>query len=454
MKCHPAQHVLSELSAPFSSIAWVSGQGQILLARSPEGLDAGLLPMGIGAVTQYFPLKEGDVALLKDPAVGGPGRDRLALVQCVSAESDSRPSVWAATSLRLPGSAEFRLPPVPLRQKGDTNQMLLQALGDSRHLLETQLNLLDGAAARFRHEAFRDLWSRRGLQDIEQRAKERIRRRLEELPEGEVSFDLATGGEQIRLRLQNDGRALRFDFTGTSPGRRLFLPLAATSGLVRTTVREWLQWEMELDSACDHLIPLTVPNGCFLNAQTRDACSGCLVEAAAWLKTAVEGALHRWDRRQPRALTNYFDLWSELKFEGHPPEAVHLPSGSPAREGAEGTSFWQQRPDHGDCSVEDLERRLPVRVLRAVERPPSGHKARLNGGRGLLLQLEILAPGQIIHAASPSRWPAEKHQLPGDAPGVSLQRAGQDSRPAANEWIPLQAGDVLTLHSGSGGSLL
>lgn len=446
------ESVFAQISAEFDSVAWAA-DSTLLCARSLDGLESGLLPSAIAIAAQYFPLRLGDSILVKEVSGGGPGRGRLALISGVQEKSESRPGIWLATAFAAPEARGLRLPPVPIHVNGEWNKPLVDALGPTQSLVEREWESHQRAAARLLASGA-DL-GKKALAEFASESRDRLKQRLAELPEGEVSWELRTGAEIIRVTLQADGRQLRFDFTGTSAGKQFFLPLAATSGLVRATVREWLRWSPFLDTACTELMPISVPNGCFLNAQGKDVGDNRLEEAAAWLKSAVEGALHKWDRRQPRGLTNYFDLCASFRFDGAPAWDLRLPSGSPALDAAEGISFWSQRPHTPAFSVEGLEAKWPVRVLRLSERPaPAGPKPKAAGGRGLLLQLEVQNSGSLFwEGVNTATVRTDRTQTPFEAASVTLARAGSETMLAPGSATTLARGDVLTLASGSGGGL-
>lgn len=447
--------ILSALSENFESVAWVTSDGNVLYARSIDGLEAGLLPLGVTTCSQYFPLKPGESLLLKDPGIGGPGRGRLAIIRCLTSPTETKVGLWMASAFSAPAVRGFQLPPVPLQQKKEWNQGLLEALGPSRAAVEEEVRKQEIAAKAVLHSDFATVWNRRSLADSNDQTYELIKKRLAELPEGEVTYDLSTGAEIIRVKLISDGKEIRFDFTGTSPGKKLFLPFAATSGLVRATLREWLHWDPSLDSSCTTLLPITVPNGCFLNAGIRDPIETNLEEAAAWLKSAVEGVLHRWDRRQLRGITNYFDLCTTLKFDSTPPLEWRLPSGAPAAGTQEGVSFWRQRPGTANFSIEELEKNWPVKALKICERNSAGGKGKTEGGRGLNLELQIKEAGSLLwEGGHPERLKTDKHQTPFDPPAIRVNRAGQEINLTCGQSFPLLKDDVISFLSGSGGGLV
>jgi hypothetical protein len=449
-------HALNLCSEQFSSMAWIAGEGDVLFARGLDGIEAGLLPLAAQTVAQYFPLGPNDAVLVKDPAAGGPGQDRLALITCVRPASTTTPHLWLATGFAAPSTRGMKCPPVPIMMNGELNAAFVAALGPAKEQLTKEIEKHRAVRLRWASPPLTQLWDRKHLAELQARTRENLKAKVAEWPEGESHFELSTGQEQIRLHLHSDGHSLRFDFSGTSAGRRLFLPLAATSGVVRTTVREWLELPLALDWACEAFFTLSTPNGCFLNARSQDSCDACLPEAAAWLRTAVEGALHRWDRRQNRGVGNYFDLNARIEFANQTSLELRLPSGSPARESTEGASFLRARTDGCEISLEAIEKSFPVHVQRVSERNAPSGKGRVSGGRGLSFQLQVKEPATLAWHANGSvvRTKTEKHQTAFDSCEVRLKRSEVDESLNPSEPIQLEAGDVLTFLSGSGGGLL
>lgn len=449
----PLSLFVTRISRRFDAFALMS-DGRLLFSSSSDPADTGLLPQAILAASSYFPTIAGDVVLLKDPFAGGPGRDGLTLAMRWRDGSDAQPALWAATRLSTPALRALRLPPAPLKLGGEINPGVMDALGANRDDVLALEAELSRAREMLKLNAVSTLFGKKALLESFAREKERMRLVLSELPEGDSAADITLpGGETLKARLHCDGHHLEFDFSGTSPGKNMFLPLAATSGIVWSAAREHLGLPAAIDDSCMETMPLTVPNGCFLNARAGADCDRGLEEGRAWLQLLIEQLLLKWDRRKPRGLMNPFDLRLQLRFGDGRELQLRLPAGSPAQEEVEGSTFWQQRPGSCGLNVERLEREWPLKVLRLDERVSVAGKGKVSGGRGLHLQLELLEDAEMVWASPgpANRVKTEKNQSAFE--GADLRTGdGEDLPPF--EKRAMKKGQSLVLLSGSGGGLI
>lgn len=455
MNRHPLNLFLNRLRRRFPSFA-LADDGHLLMSAASDPADAGLLPLAMENAARYFPLSVGDLVLLKDPFAGGPGRDGIAIVTCWRKGNDANAGLLAATTVHLPSLRGLRLPPAPLRLGGEINAGVVDALGPAGNEILRAAKELDDARTHLQRPALADLFSRKSLQEAQSRKQDHLAALFADLPESEVETDLKLPtGETLRVKLHSDGKHLEFDFSGTSPGRALQIPLAAATGILYTAVRERLGLEPVVDALSAALMPLSVPNGCFLNAKSGD-CERGLDEATAWLQWTVEMLFQKWDKRKPRGLVNPFDLRFSLDFGDQRVLSLRLPSGSAAREDNEGTTFVQQRDPRDRFSLEKLEEQWPLRLCRVDERASLHGKGKFPGGRGLHLQFEVLAPAKLRWSPTPfgGRVKTEKNQSAFDAPIVHLERAGAAVEKSPIETHDVLKGDIITLLSGSGGGLV
>lgn len=443
-----------DLSKDLHSWCWVVG-GQLLRSHCLTGLEAGLLPHGIQIATQFFPLKKGDLVLLKDPQVGGPGRDRLALVQCFREQQNGQPGVFMASGFYAPTTLGMKLPPIPLRVNGEINEAVMAALGPCEPRLRKEISSQDRIRDLAMKKAFQNLWTEKAVAEETSREKRDMKEKISELPEGEISAELSCGNELIRVRLEVEDAQINFNFTGTSAGNVHALPLAATSGIVRSTVREWLGWPRALSAACASQISMSTPTGCMLNAPAKNSCEDKLGTSASLLKAAVEAALHRWDRRVNRGLTNYFDAKAILQFADRAPFSISIPSGSAATEASEGLSFFDQRALGMGFSPEKLEASCPVLVEQVDERKETSTKEKSSGGPGLVLSFRVLEPGKLFWENPPVyRITGKKEQGALQTPEIEILRQGKAVTGSDDGSFALEKNDVVTMKSGSGGGLL
>ncbi len=402
-----------------------------------------------------MPLAPGDVILMKEPFSGGPGRDRLALITAFNADSDGEAKWLAATTIHHSSLAQLRLPPVPLRHGGQVNTAVLEGLAGAQKELLLADAQLQQARMLFHRKGIREHFSRAAMNETIRTEQAWMAAWIAELPEGEAAVELnLPTGETLRMRWHCDGHRLAIDLSGTSNAFQLRVPFAATCGLLWTSLRERLGLPQGVDSFSSDVLPLTIPNGCFLNATSGD-CDRGLNEITPWIQWAVELLIHRWDRRKSRGLVNPFDLGLRLEFANHEILELSIPTGGPAFAELEGNCFWQQRRGQAPLSLENLEKSWPIQFIRVDEKAPTGSSAKTAGGRGLLLEFDLKAPAKFRWSgASPTAQKIERHQSHPKFNDVSLLRHGEKIVLAAAQDFELRAGDRLTLCSGSGGDLL
>lgn len=455
MNRHPLNLFLNRLRRRFSSFA-MSEDGKLLISSASDPADAGLLPLAMENAARYFPMSVGDLILIKDPFIGGPGRDGLAIVSLWRKATESGAALVVATTVHVPALRGLKLPPAPLRLGGEMNAGVLDALGPARDEILRVCKELDEERTHLLRPAITDLLSRKSLLEAQSREQDHLKALFADLPESEVETDLKLPtGEILRAKLHSDGKHLEFDFSGTSPGRSLQIPLAAATGILYTAVRERLGLDPVVDSLSTALIPVSVPNGCFLNAKTGD-CDRGLEETTAWLQWVIEILFQKWDKRVSRGLVNPFDLRVSLDFGDHRILNLRIPSGSGAREDIEGTTFIQQRDSNARLSLEKIEAQWPVRFIRFDDRMSLHGKGKVAGGRGLHVQFELLQPAKLRWSPTPptGRLKAEKNQSSFDVPVVHVKRGDAETEKVPTEAHELVQGDILTLLSGSGGGII
>lgn len=456
MNRHPLTHFFARLSRRFPALAVATGDGRLLMSASLDPAEAGLMPTAIETAARYFPMSEGDFVLLKDPFAGGPGRDGLTIVTCWRAGEDPSTRLMAATTVHDGTLRALKLPPAPLKLMGETNAGVVEALGPVRERVTAAAAALDEARAALARPPVPELLTKKSLADAAAFEQQRLKNLCADLPEGEAEVELKLPiGETLKVRLRSEGRHLEFDFSGTSPGRALQMPLAAATGIWWSAIRERLGLDPAVDAASASFFPVAVPNGCFLNAKSGD-CDRGLDDGTPWLQWAAEQLVHKWDRRRPRGLVNPFDLEARIDFGGGRVLKLELPSGGPARDETEGATFVQQRTPRAAFSIENLEKNWPVKFHRVDERVSLHGKGKVAGGRGLHCQFEVLAPAKLTWSPTPptGRSKHEKHQSLFDNPAVHVRHADADREQPAQEPHALAAGDVVTLLSGSGGGLV
>lgn len=431
---------------------YASKQGHLLWRGTGVHPAAGLLPLAIENAFRYFPLQPGDQVLFKDLPSGGAGDEGFTLVTAV--ELGTEPA-GRALWVPLPGTEALKMPPLPIRLGGELNRQILAALPpETAEALEKVLDREFGVSTRLSTLPASIKPTAREIEALRKKSRDKAKALFTELPWGEFKAELSLrSGETLKLNLHIEEDGLHCDFSGTSISKGYALPMAVTSGLVRSALADFFGWSARSESGFDSLIEIRVPQSCCLDAGAMSVKS--LSARVGPLLTLVQAALAKLPGRGLQALGNSCDLTLSLAFDRGP---LHwsLPSGAAATENSESTpSFWCRRPGQTPFSLEQLESRWPLKVLHLQERNSSAGKGRVPGGRGLHLHLQLLEDVRLEwNDFSPEgRLKTEKHQSAFDSCEILLRRDGQEQilQPGLHE---LRAGDELVLLSGSGGGLL
>jgi N-methylhydantoinase B len=238
------------------------------------------------------------------------------------------------------------------------------------------------------------------------RAEQRMRRRIRELPRGQYAYEAYLEGgrdrlEPLRVRatVTIEDESITVDLTGTSPqtaGPTNVGPAMAPTGAF-TILKSFLDPGGEINSGAFRPLRVIAPEGTVVNARRPAPCGG-MVEVKYCVESAVMGAL-------ARAMEG--KVTGDLKGGGN-----HCYVGGPTP-GGEGTFIFYEYPaagtgafEGGDGNntvraftesdittiqpVEAIEQQYPLRVEACALRPDSGGPGRWRGGLGLVREVRVL----------------------------------------------------------------
>jgi N-methylhydantoinase B len=375
-----------------------------------------------------------------------------------------------------------RIPPIKIYERGQPNQAALALIfanmrgpeereGDFRAMLGTCRKAAE------RVEALVARYGRATLAacvgELLDRAEQRMRRRIRELPAGEYRYEayLEGGRERLEpLRVQATvriaGDEVVVDLGGTSPqtaGPTNVGPAMAPTGAF-TILKAFLDPGGDINGGAFRPLHVITPEGTLVNARRPAPCGG-MVEVKYCVESAVMGAL---------SLAIAGKVTGDIKGGGN-----HLYVGGP--DGAGGTFIFYEYPaggtgafEGGDGSnavrtftesdittiqpVEAIEQKYPLQVERCALRSNSGGDGRWRGGLGLVREVRVLAAEAQLSVL------AEKGLLRpyGVAGGLSgapnrfyVRRDGQTVEPSPLpgkvSGFPLRAGDIVVMESSGGG---
>ncbi|MBO9668563.1 MAG: hydantoinase B/oxoprolinase family protein [Bdellovibrio sp.] len=440
--------------------ALLTTEGDVLSVRGKNPVSYNTLITAANTVAKYLKLQEGDIALLNDPYSGGTTLDEITFIMAISEDLlwvTRRPmqkSLKAAKNIEEEG---LRIPPTPLRQKGQLNEMILGAMqahpacppqfvewlkvqctdmiAKAHNLIET----IESTGFNITGEL---------IEEYLELSKKMAHQKISERASGETRVDVVLdSGELLRLNLEIHEGRVSMDFGGTSAAKTLHLTESAAYGTCFYAISRFYGFDAYANTGSFSILQVTKPAGCWLMAKYPASTLKGMTCGVAALQTAIDLALSHIHNKNEKALTAHAPLAVQLSHNGH--EAyMRLHGGQGATMEHNGKSA---RIEH--LSIEQLERQLPVRVHRIDHRTSTGGKGKYTGGRGMILKVEALAD---IDAVWLTDLTLHRPRLPkncshGDPCEVSLDKGSESkSLPVLGQQKILR-GEVLTLCSGSGG---
>jgi len=443
-------------------------------------------------------INPGDIFLHNDPYTGGTHLNDVAMIYPMFAPASAGqpgelflfPVVrahWGDVGGMSPGSLSgrateiyqegVRIPPIRIVERGRPNQAALDLIfanmrgprereGDFRAMIGTcrkAAERVETLVARYSHATLQAC-----VTELLDRAEQRMRQRIRELPPGQYAYEAYLEGghdhlEPLRVRatVSVSGDGVTVDLTGTSAqtaGPTNVGPAMAPTGAF-TILKAFLDPGGEINSGAFRPLTVIAPEGTIVNALRPAPCGG-MVEVKYCVESAVMGALSQ-------AIAG--KVTGDLKGGGN-----HCYVGGPDfifyEYPAGGTGGW----DGGDGNnavrtftesdittiqpVEAVEQKYPLRVERCELRPDSGGAGTFRGGLGLVREVRVLAPSAQLSVL------AEKSLLRpygvcaghGGAPNrFYVRRDGAEVEPSPLPGkvsaFPLVRDDVVVMASSGGG---
>ncbi|WP_413575387.1 hydantoinase B/oxoprolinase family protein [Bdellovibrio sp. HCB290] len=440
--------------------ALLTTENDVLMVRGKNPVSYGTLVTAANTVSKYLKLAEGDIALLNDPYSGGTTLDEITFIMAVSEDLIWVNRLPLNKNLSFGKSIEeegLRIPPTPLRQKGQLNEMILGAMGahpacppQFMEWIKTQCASMIVSAQKLHDTIEGTGLSVTGelIEDYLQLSKKLAVQKISERASGETRVDVVLdSGELLRLNLEiQDGRVM-MDFGGTSAAKTLHLTESAAYGTCFKAISAFYGFDQYANTGSFSILQVTKPAGCWLMAKYPASTMKGMTCGVAALQTAIDLALSHIHSKNERALDSHAPLMVQMK---HDSSQIFLSLEGGA--GATGEVDGQNAHIEG-LSIETLERNFPVHVHRMDRRNSQGGKGKHNGGRGMIFKVEALDEMQLSWLTDMTlhRPRIPKNCSHGDASEVTLEQAGSTkSLPVLGQQKILK-GEILSFCSGSGG---
>lgn len=454
------EHFFKTCLSPWDSAALMSSSGELLSLRYENLSDVGTLPRAGKIVQQYLKVAPGDLVILNDPFSGGNLLSNMTLVYgmestCTGLVLIVRTGFRAKLHLGEKLDEEgLRIPPTPLAQKGQWLDPLLQALISHPQAptgLEQRLRKLFQQMQKLsQHLSPPPLtWA-----DHLRTSQKSFVQFLAEIPNGEAKAEhRLESGEIIRLRMEVQSSAVLFDFSGTSPSKKLGLSDAAVHGACLAALLAYFRQDLSINESLFSSIQVISPLGSMLNSKYPTATFRGMTEGVHRVAHTVWLALSKLASQIQMATTSPAPTWVGFEFEHGQQFFDSLPSGVGAHSKSQGSAamhLWVRSPIVN--SIEQIEARFPLRILEAGPRLGSGGAGGQKGGDGLIKTYQLLAPAKLKWTQSTSSILGERGGEPGlNSKIVITQKEKSENLLSESGEINLLTGAQIQVCTGGGG---
>ncbi len=472
----------------FSCAVFDAG-GQMVAQAAHIPVHLGAMPESVAAVAALAPWREGDVAIVNDPYLGGTHLPDVTLVAPVFGSSEligfvanrahhadiggmSAGSMPVATELYQEGVI---IPPLKLREGGATNEALLTLIlrnvrtpAERRGDFDAQLGALRTGAARL--EALATRYGNAALahwmEALTDYAERLTRAALAGVPDGTYKAEDAMEGAggallPVRTRVLVAGGAITVDFTSSAAEQAASINAVAavTRSAVAYCVRCLLPPEAPSNAGVFRPIRVLLPEASIVNARPQRAVSAGNVETSQRITDVVLAALAQaLPERLPAASAG---TMSNFTFGGVRPDGAPfayyetIPGGAGAGPGGDGESGIQTHMTNtANTPTEAVESSFPVRVRRFELRDGSGGAGRWRGGDGVVREVEFLAEADVslIGDRRTLGPPGTQGGEPA-APGANalIRTSGKREPLAGQQQLHVGRGDRIEIRTPGGG---
>ncbi|WP_308909320.1 hydantoinase B/oxoprolinase family protein [Pseudokordiimonas caeni] len=289
------------------------------------------------------------------------------------------------------------------------------------------------------------------MQHVQDNAEEAVRRAIERLTDGEVSYPMDCGITiKVKVRVDREARGVTVDFTGTSglSPTNFNAPLAVTRAAVLYVFRLLAGSDIPLNAGCMKPIRLIVPAGCCLNPEPPAAVVAGNVETSQAVTNALLMATGVMAASQGTMNNLTFGNARHQYYET-------IGGGTGAGATFDGADAIQSHMTNSRLTdPEVLEWRYPVRVEHFGVRRGSGGAGRHQGGNGIVREIRFLE-AMDVSILSGHRQIAPPGLMGGD-PGMIghthiLRASGAIDELGATGSASVEPGDRIRVETPGGG---
>ena len=416
------------------SCALYDSQAQTVAMGDHMPVHLGAMPSAVEETRKAQEISPGDVVFLNDPFRGGTHLPDITSVSGVFLSSE-KPAFYLATRAHhsdvggmTPGSMPLaseiyqeglRIPPVKLVRSGEFDEDLLAMLlanvrtpEERRGDLGAQLAAHRTGERRLLHatEKYGADQVAQHMAELQDYAETLMRRRIEQIPDGEYSFEdfLDDDGFDerdipIRCRLTIAGDRAEADFreSGAQVRGGVNANRAITTSAVMYCFRCLIPDDAPYNAGLMRPITILTDPGSIVDASLPASVAAGNVETSQRITDVVLGALAQaLPDEVPAASSgtmNNLTLGGVDPLTGAPFAYYEtIAGGMGARPSSDGLSAIHTHMTNSlNTPAEALEHSLPLRVRRYSVRRGSGGEGARRGGDGIIRELELLADSEV-----------------------------------------------------------
>jgi N-methylhydantoinase B len=436
--------------------------------------------------------------MVNDPYTGGTHLNDIALIQPIFFdEALAFFSVvrahWGDIGGLAPGSVAgsvdnifhegIRIPAILVAEQGKLNQALLEVIWANVRIPQDRMGDFFACISTccIGERRLRELAERRSesslllaVDMLLQRAEERMRRRIGELPTGVYRFEdyIDSDGHGSRplflpIAITINGNTLNADFTGASPQGigPMNCSLAAAATGVFIACKGLLDPLGPINQGAFRPVQITAPEGCFINARPPAACGG-FSEIRRRVTSVTLGALARATPTtlvgDGKGTSNHVNVGCANPVKGGVSILYEYPSGGTGAFREADGSHACRHFDEGEFGsiqpVEVVEAEHPLLVERCELRADSEGAGLRRGGLGIRREVRLLGESAKLSILSDRNIIAPFGVVGGMASAPNaffVRRNGRAVRPSdvpgKVTGFNMVQGDVLVCQSAGGG---
>lgn len=448
---------------------------EALYIKPASVIDIATLPNAAHTCQKYLDLGDEDIIVMNDPYSGGTTVSSLTLIMGLGSALPNdkgqvylierihfKPKVQMAQSVEQEG---LKIPPTPLVQNGQTNQMFFEAMtahpdapDQFKERLAQALDHLQTQGRKLK-TAFKSplwSWSKKDLKTYLKMSYELVQKHLQEWSTGEKSLESRLiDSTKIKLRLEVSDDTILFDFSGTTPSKHWNLTDSAATGACIGAVLTGMGHTTAVNSGTLKAFQVLAPSGSLVNAKYPAPTYAGMTDGAPFIANlALQGlSLFAPDLKMAQSASSHCAFNLEFANGSHFYDSVTPGvAASHNHPGLSGIDLWHKH--HREPSAEEIERRFPLRIKTFGYRQNSGGSGHLRGGDGMLKIFELLEPAKLTWTAFQLTQPPGGEEGGKSAQGadIYIQKPSGEKRKLESEGTTsIESGELLIVQSAGGG---